>query len=162
MKTVLPEVNQRVKDIIEHYAQGNVSGFIRMLKTDGIEEAINQQKVNRLFSLDPRTKKYPGVPNYIIDAIIQTFPGVTRKWLLVGEGVMISDKPGKPEPGDRMSAVRAFMLAFADDYASWRVEVEFPDADAEKIKKEKKKIKHRIADKANLILDGLDEWPLEE
>lgn len=69
---------------------------------------------------------------------------------------------GKPAPGDRMNPMRAFMLAIAHNYATWRVDQEMPEASQEKKKEAVKKIKDEIGDTAILILGGLDEWPFQE
>lgn len=65
-------------------------------------------------------------------------------------------------PGNRMNPTRAFMLAIAHNYATWRVDQEMPDASREKKKEAVKKIKEEIGDTATLILGGLDEWPFQE
>lgn len=149
MKEVLPEFNQRVKILVDHYAMGNVSKFVRYLNDRG--QDISQQKFNRLFNIDTRTHKYPGVSTDVVAAITEVFTEVNNTWLLTGEGEMLKEQ--KPTAGDKMNSVKAFMLAIADDYAT-RV-ADLTNEDPEKIKKE-------IVKKANLILGGLNQWPFED
>lgn len=149
MKEVLPDFNQRIKLIVEHYAKGNVSKFVRYLQDRG--QDISQQKFNRIFNVDTRTQKYPGVSTDIVTAITEVFTEIDNTWLLTGEGEMLKEL--KSAPGDSMNSVKAFMLAMADDYAT-RI-ADLTQEDPEKIKKE-------IVKKANLILGGLNQWPFED
>lgn len=86
MKTEMPGQNKRVKELVDLYAQGNVSRFVRLLHDAGHE--VSQQKFNRLFNIDTRTEKWPGVPTDVIKAITAAFPEVSYSWLLTGEGQM--------------------------------------------------------------------------
>lgn len=86
MKTEMPGANKRVKELVDRYAHGNVSRFVRMLHDAGHE--VSQQKFNRIFNLDTRTEKWPGVPTDVIKAITSAFPEVSYSWLLTGEGQM--------------------------------------------------------------------------
>ena len=149
MKEVLPEFNQRIKSIVDHFAKGNVSKFVRYLQDQG--QDISQQKFNRLFNIDTRTQKYPGVSTDVVTAITEVFPEIDNTWLLTGEGDML--KRQVSVAGDKMNSVKAFMLAIADDYAN-RIG-DLTQEDPEKIKKE-------IVKKANLILGGLNQWPFED
>jgi hypothetical protein len=86
MKSEMPGANQRIKELVDIYAQGNVSRFVRLLHEAGHE--VSQQKFNRIFNIDTRTDKWPGVPTDVIKAIIAAFPEVSYSWLLTGEGQM--------------------------------------------------------------------------
>lgn len=86
MKAEMPGANQRIKDLVDHYAQGNVSKFVRILHDAGYE--VSQQKFNRIFNIDTRTNKWPGVPTDVIKAITSALPEISHTWLLTGEGQM--------------------------------------------------------------------------
>lgn len=96
-----------------------------------------------------------------LQKISAKFPELNTAWLLTGEGNMLNH-PGKPAPGDRANPMRAYMLAVAHNYATWRVDQEMPDAPLEKKKEAVKKIKQEIDVTANLILGGLDQWPFDD
>lgn len=150
MKQELPEINRRIRDVVAHFANGNVSKLIRELNTDGIDVVITQQKVNRLFNIDTRTHKYPGVPNYIIDALTQTYSQLNKAWILTGEGSMLKEGTFKPNPGDRSNSIKAFMIAFLDDYANRMSKLTGDDPD---------EIKQSVEKNTKLLLGGLDQLP---
>lgn len=79
----MPEANKRLMQLIEHYSGGNVSEFANRL------DNISQQKLNRIFNVDSRTKKYPRIPSDVISAIGRVFPLVDPIWLLTGLGKML-------------------------------------------------------------------------
>lgn len=74
-----PIENQRVKKIIDLYCEGNELRFSR-------EIGISQPRINRLFSLDPRSGKYPVVSFEIIQAIINKYIILSAEWLISGRG----------------------------------------------------------------------------
>lgn len=74
-----PIENQRVKKVIEVYCEGNELRFSR-------EIGISQPRINRLFSLDPRSGKYPVVSFEIIQAIINKYIILSAEWLITGRG----------------------------------------------------------------------------
>lgn len=76
---LLPSDNQRIKDIIEFYCDGNELLFSR-------EIGISQPRINRLFKIDPRSDKYPAPSYEIVQAIINKFIDVNPRWLLTGQG----------------------------------------------------------------------------
>jgi hypothetical protein len=80
----LPELNRRIKDVIDYKADGNVKKFSEVVN-------ISQQKVNRLFNIDTRTGKYPTVPSDLLTCITELFVDIDLKWLLTGNGFMLSD-----------------------------------------------------------------------
>lgn len=76
---LLPQDNQRIKDIIEFYCDGNELLFSR-------EIGISQPRINRLFKIDPRSDKYPAPSYEIVQAIINKFVEINPRWLLTGQG----------------------------------------------------------------------------
>lgn len=70
MPQQLPDVNKRVREVIDRFADGNVSGFTKMIN-EGVPSmyAISQQRLNRLFKIDSKINRYPGVAADIIKAI---------------------------------------------------------------------------------------------
>ncbi|WP_028889401.1 hypothetical protein [Tenacibaculum ovolyticum] len=81
----LPEINDRLKDIIDFCSNGNVSDFSKKLK------GISQQKLNRLFNLDSRTKKYPTISQDIITEVLSEIPEINPTWFLLGKGEMLNN-----------------------------------------------------------------------
>lgn len=81
----LPSENQRIRDIIDHYCNGNELMFSK-------EIGISQPRINRLFSLDARNGKYPIVSFEIVQAIINKFINIDSDWLLTGRGVMLKNE----------------------------------------------------------------------
>lgn len=74
----IPELNNRILDLVHTRSSGNVSEFARIIDQD-------QQKIERLFRVDKRNNKYPKPSDPIIEAIIQKL-GISREWLLLGIG----------------------------------------------------------------------------
>ena len=62
----LPIENQRVRQVLEYYSNGNELAFSKLI-------GISQPRINRLFSPDNRSNKYPLVSFEIIQAIINKF-----------------------------------------------------------------------------------------
>lgn len=79
----LPEPNQRILDIIQEKAGGNVLKFASII-SEGRDNPVSQQKLNRLFNVDTRTGKFPSVSHDIFEAILMKFPDVDAKWLVTG------------------------------------------------------------------------------
>ncbi|UCA61694.1 peptidase S24 [Chryseobacterium rhizoplanae] len=79
---LLPIENQRIKDLINYFCDGNELQFSR-------EIGISQPRINRLFSTDPRSGKYPIVSFEIIQSIINKFIDVNSEWLIIGKGEML-------------------------------------------------------------------------
>ena len=76
---LLPSDNQRIKDIIDFYCNGNELQFSKEIN-------ISQPRINRLFKVDPRSDKYPAPSYEIVQAIINKFVEVNPRWLLTGDG----------------------------------------------------------------------------
>lgn len=74
----LPDVNQRVFDLVQLKTNGNVTKFAELI-------GKNQQGIDRLFRIDKRSNSYPKVSDAIIEAIVERFL-VNKAWLLLGEG----------------------------------------------------------------------------
>ena len=81
----LPIENQRVKNVIDFTTKGNVLQFSK-------EIGISQPRINRLFSIDTRSGKYPLVSFEIVQAIINKFVNINAEWLLTGEGEMLKSE----------------------------------------------------------------------
>ena len=80
----LPEINKRVKILIEDYANGNVTRFVKQI------DFKQSQKVNRLFLIDKRSQKFPLVSTEIIMAICNRYP-VNLNWLFTGESAKLKE-----------------------------------------------------------------------
>lgn len=74
----LPDLNQRVYDLIQLKTAGNVTKFAELI-------GKNQQGIDRLFKIDKRSNAYPKVSEAIIDSIVEKFL-INKAWLLLGEG----------------------------------------------------------------------------
>lgn len=90
MQMKLPEINSRIKHLIDVYADGNVAAFVR---NTGIS---SHQVLNRIFSIDNRTGKYPKPSSEVISKIQIALPKLNPKWLLTGEGEMLQSEYSEP------------------------------------------------------------------
>jgi len=79
----LPNINKRIKILIETYSGGNVAEFVKL---SGIS---SHQVLNRIFNKDSRSGKYPNPSGHILTCIQIAFPDVNPNWLLNGEGKML-------------------------------------------------------------------------
>ncbi|MGS2761449.1 hypothetical protein [Sinomicrobium pectinilyticum] len=77
----LPKDNKRIRELIDYYHKGNVSAFSNAI-------GVDHQRVQRLFSIDKRSNKYPNASFDIIQKIILKYSEVNSEWLLVGKGSM--------------------------------------------------------------------------
>lgn len=84
MKTIFPEINERLEKIIDRLANGSRKKFAELI-------GVSPQVINRNFHLDPRSEepKYPIVSTSIIDKVLNKFPEIDSNWLLTGEGAML-------------------------------------------------------------------------
>ena len=98
----LPEINKRVRQLIDYYSGGNVKKFAESLP------GVSQQRLNRLFNLDVRTQKYPLVTTDILVAITKMFVDVSPEWLLSGEGEVFRSGEVK-EPGRAENGIASFL-----------------------------------------------------
>ena len=103
----IPAENERLKWIIEKYYDGNQNQFSKDI-------GISQPRINRLFSVDPRTDKYPVVSYDIAQAVINKFiDKVSAEWFLTGIGqplkreVPIARKSEVPQTGIPLIPVEA-------------------------------------------------------
>ena len=94
MDTHIPEINKRIKELINHYTGGRVAPFSELLN------GVSQQKLNRLFNIDTRTGKYPLVTTDILVAITEKFVDINSEWLLKGVPPMIIDSKNAYSPND--------------------------------------------------------------
>ena len=77
----LPEINKRIRQLIDYYANGIVKKFAENIN-------LPQQTVNRLFVVDNRTSKYPIATTEILQKISEMYD-IDDKWLLTGKGEML-------------------------------------------------------------------------
>ena len=77
----LPDLNNRIRKVIEDKTNGSVRRFAE-------QAGISQQKINRLFNIDTRTQKIPSVPSDILIRITEMFVDVNPRWLLTGKETM--------------------------------------------------------------------------
>jgi len=85
----IPEINQRVKQVIDYYTNGVVKKFAENI-------GIKQQTVNRLFVIDKRTGKYPVATTDVLQKISEMYD-VNSEWLLSGYGEMLPNGAAKKE-----------------------------------------------------------------
>lgn len=84
---MLPVENQRLKQVINHFCDGNVLLFSRSI-------GVSQPRISRLFTPDKRSNKYPLVSFEIIQATINKYININSEWLIVGKGTMLKkDSP---------------------------------------------------------------------
>lgn len=84
-ETQMPGPNERMKEIIRKYSDGNVANFVASL------EDISHQTLNRIFNPDSRNGKYPGVSTDIIAAVAKAHPEIDINWLITGSGSMLKE-----------------------------------------------------------------------
>lgn len=80
----LPELNKRLKELINYYSDGNVADFARKI-------GVEHQKLNRNFNIDSRNKKYPTPSSEIIQKTLDNLDNVNGNWLISGSGSMLKD-----------------------------------------------------------------------
>ncbi len=80
----LPDENKRLADIIKHYHNGNELAFSKDI-------GVSQPRINRLFSKDTRSGKYPLISFEILQATINKFIEISPEWLITGKGHMFKD-----------------------------------------------------------------------
>lgn len=78
----LPDINFRVKTLIDYYTNGSVKRFSELIKLS------SSQKLNRIFNIDKRNGEYPEVSSDILISIANMFSDVDARWLLTGQGEM--------------------------------------------------------------------------
>ena len=78
------QTNQRLKEVVQLFTNGNVSMFARVLN-------ISQQRFDRLLKPNPRTGKYPAIPRDVVQAIFQQYPQLDPVWFLSGHGNQLLD-----------------------------------------------------------------------
>ncbi len=89
----LPMINERVKKLIDYYANGSVKRFSEIIKL------ANSQKLNRVFNIDKRNNEYPEVSSDILLSVANMFPEVNSDWLLTGKGSMLKEETKDILPG---------------------------------------------------------------
>jgi len=106
-----PDITNRLEKIIDYYHNRNVNEFAKNI-------GISQQRINRLFNVDVRTKKYPSsVQDDILKAIILMYSKINERWLLTGEGSMLKDGSvinSQNEKGDNNISVNSGSISNSD------------------------------------------------
>lgn len=82
----LPNINKRIKSLIEYYTNGSVKRFSEMIQLS------SSQKLNRIFNIDKRSGQYPEVSSDILLSIANMLSDINTDWLLKGQGDMIKEK----------------------------------------------------------------------
>jgi|GEM_PF-6450506 hypothetical protein len=77
-------INQRLKEIVQLFAKGNVSLFARSI-------GVSQQRLDRILKPNVCTGQYPNVPRDIVDGILRKYTQVDPVWFLSGHGGQLLD-----------------------------------------------------------------------
>ena len=93
----LPDINKRVGQIIDFYADGKRKKFADTI-------GIPQQTINRLFNIDSRTEKYPLVTTEVLQKITEMYVSIDCQWLLTGKGSMQRRGEDYQMPGTTLEA----------------------------------------------------------
>lgn len=80
----MPELNKRILELVQLHAQGNVSKFANLCNMS------SSQKLNRIFSIDSVSKKFPVPSTDIILDISKNFSELDLNWLI--RGVAVSEE----------------------------------------------------------------------
>jgi len=119
--------------VIDNLCGGNVSEFARQVD-------LIQQKVDRLFKIDNRTKKIPFVKDEVFEAVLFKYKNIDKVWLLTGEGHMLKsdsvvDEIPKPKentipyyPDVNASAGMDFLT---DNGHNYSLPISIPNVDAQ-------------------------------
>lgn len=101
----LPVINERIKQLIDHYAGGSVKLFSEQVKL------ASSQKLNRIFNIDKRNSEYPEVSSDILIAIANMYSIVDVNWILTGRGSMLRGEQKQPETqsADQTPIVQIFV-----------------------------------------------------
>jgi len=92
----LPEITKRIKVLVDHFTDGNVAEFVRLTKIS------SHQVLNRIFSVDKRSGKYPLPSTTILFSIKNNLKDLNSDWLLEGNGDMLKQKKNNIELGDKV------------------------------------------------------------
>lgn len=87
----LPNINARIKQLIDVYANGRESEFAKQIN-------VSQQTLNRLFNKSSRNGEYPQPTTSVLCAITNIFVDVNARWLLTGDGDMFAQSASTAEP----------------------------------------------------------------
>jgi hypothetical protein len=79
----LPPINQRIRDLVIKFSNGNVSEFVKLINLN------KHQNFNRIFNIDKRNEKYPTPSSEILNYIKINLPTVNYDWLITGKGNML-------------------------------------------------------------------------
>lgn len=92
MSDYIPEINKRLKQVVDYQSSGSVNKFSKLIN-------VSQQKLNRVFSIDKRTGKYPTIPTEIFVKLTEYCDEINVTWILSGKGEMlISEKKNNSNP----------------------------------------------------------------
>lgn len=85
----LPLPNRKIYDLVMKHTGGNVTSFAAMI-------GISQQRVNRIFNIDTRSKKYPSISSEIKSAVMKKFC-IDEVWFLLEDSECIEPTSKKEE-----------------------------------------------------------------
>ena len=94
------QINQRLKEVVQLFANGNVSMFARVI-------GVSQQRFDRILKPNPQNGKYPAIPRDVMQSIFQHYPQLDAVWLLSGHGNLLLD----PESQYHKSCERPYYAA---------------------------------------------------
>lgn len=102
----LPDINLRVKTLIDYYTNGSVKRFSELIKLS------SSQKLNRIFNIDKRNGEYPEVSSDILISVANMFSEIDARWLLTGQGEMFSsnDKFKNSQPDNELIEIQRELI----------------------------------------------------
>lgn len=105
-KQKLPDINLRVKTLIDYYTNGSVKRFSELINLS------SSQKLNRIFNIDKRNGEYPEVSSDILISVANMFSEIDARWLLTGQGEMFSsnDKFKNPQPDNELIEIQRELI----------------------------------------------------
>lgn len=74
----MPSINKRILELVQTHTQGNVSKFAKLCNMS------SSQKLNRIFSVDNVSKRFPVPSTEIILDIANNFSEIDLNWLIRG------------------------------------------------------------------------------
>ena len=83
----MPRLNERIKKIIDVLYKGDVTIF-----SEKLLNTIPQEKINRLFDIDKKTKQYPTIPDDVLIGIAMCISEINLEWLFRGNEEMLKSE----------------------------------------------------------------------
>lgn len=148
----LPDINGRVKKLVDTYAKGSVKKFSEIIQLS------SSQKLNRVFNLDKRNGEYPDVSSDIIISIANKISDVNIDWLLTGRGSMLKDEgvalKGGQEPVSPVSESSVYYTMYKEERAKAESQAEQIGALKQTIRQLEEKIEGLQASGIDLDSEG--------